>query len=230
MGLFTRKKKSDPTELDTALETSDNADHSKVESSPADNERAPEGSGSSTGFDRSQGPFDSAEVGESGSLLDAGALWLPAIPGTTIQFTTDPSQQHVLGVVYLMDDSALQLQVFAAPKTRGIWDSVRLDMRTAIAAQGGSSRELVGPLGKELLAMMPLPNSQEFAPHRFMGVDGPRWLLRATVYGRAGVDETVANQLIDIVRQVVVNRGTEAHTPREILPLQLPKASKKHEE
>ncbi|XCB29992.1 DUF3710 domain-containing protein [Arcanobacterium hippocoleae] len=154
-----------------------------------------------------------------------GALWLPVIPEAKLQFSTD-SQQNILGVVYVLGDSALQLQPFAAPKSYGIWDEVRLDMRTSIAQQGGSSQEMTGRFGKELSAMMPLPDSKNFAPHRFLGVDGPRWLLRATLYGRAGADSKAAEPLLQILQNVVVNRGSVPLVPRSLLPLTLPKLGK----
>ncbi|WZJ80983.1 DUF3710 domain-containing protein [Trueperella pyogenes] len=79
-----------------------------------------------------------------------------------------------------------------------------------------------GPLGFELQAQMPVPNSKTLAPHRFLGIDGPRWLLRVTLYGKAGSDEAAANELIEIVRDIVVNRGHDPHPPRELLPLEIP--------
>ncbi len=173
------------------------------------------------------GPFDSKEVQGPGNRIDAGALWLPPAEGTSIQFITDESQTQVIGVVYILGDSALQMQVFAAPKSANIWDEVRLDMRTSIAGQGGSSKEMNGPFGKELMANMPVANSKNFAPHRFLGIDGPRWMLRASLYGRAGSDPRAAAGLLEILAQTVVYRGEEPRTPRELLPLRLPHIAKK---
>ncbi|KTF04919.1 MULTISPECIES: DUF3710 domain-containing protein [Trueperella] len=167
------------------------------------------------------GPFDAGDVA-IGKRLDAGSLWIPVIPDTTLQFTLDRRREQVLGIVYSKNSSALQLQVFAAPRSAKLWDDVRRDMRTSIANQGGFSQEVEGPLGPELHAQMPVPNSKAMAPHRFLGVDGPRWLLRATLYGKAGSDEAAANEMIEIVRDVVVNRGQAPHPPRELLPLEIP--------
>ncbi|QOQ38910.1 DUF3710 domain-containing protein [Trueperella pecoris] len=171
---------------------------------------------------RVDGPWDESEVEHIGDRLDAGSLWIPVVPGASLQFTLDRHRQQVLGIVYGKDGSALQLQAFAAPRSARLWDEVRLDMRTSIAQQGGFSQEVTGPLGVELQAQMPVPNSKAFTPHRFLGVDGPRWLLRATLYGKAGADEAAANELIEIVRNVVVSRGQTPHPPRELLPLEIP--------
>ncbi len=168
-------------------------------------------------------PQDSQEVDANiEGLLDAGSLWLPVVPDAQMQFTPDPRDAtKSLAVVYILQGSALQLQVFAAPKNKGLWEQVRLDMRTSIAAQGGSSVEVGGPLGKELAAQLPLPDSGLLAPHRFLGVDGPRWLLRISIYGRAATDTQRAAELLEILGQVVVHRGEEPYMPKDLLPLHI---------
>lgn len=176
-----------------------------------------------------EGPWDAGDV-EIGKRLDAGSLWIPLVPGASLQFTLDRRRKTVLGVVYAKNGSALQLQAFAAPRSRGIWDEVRRDMQTSIAKQGGSSQEATGPFGDELRARMPIPNSKDFSPHRFLGIDGPRWLLRATIYGKAGADDAAAEELIDIIKDVVVDRGQTPHPPRELLPLEIPEQVKSKEQ
>ncbi|MDO5025662.1 MAG: DUF3710 domain-containing protein [Trueperella sp.] len=172
------------------------------------------------------GPWDEADQPDKAGLLDAGSLLIPLIAGTTLQFSLDARTKQPLGVVFLKNDSALQVQAFAAPRSAGIWDTVRVEMMTSIAKQGGSSTEQEGPFGTELRAQMPVPNSNSFAPHRFIGVDGPRWLLRATIYGRAGSDDQAAAEMIEIFRKIVVVRGQNPYPPRELLPLEIPQPSK----
>jgi hypothetical protein len=58
-----------------------------------------------------------------------------------------------------------------------------------------------------------------------MGVDGPRWFLRAVISGPAATDAELAAPLVDIVRSVVVVRDDEARPPREALPLRVPEAT-----
>jgi hypothetical protein len=55
-----------------------------------------------------------------------------------------------------------------------------------------------------------------------IGVDGPRWLLRATVLGRAAVEPDSAPPMEETLRSVVVVRGAEPMAVRESLPLRLP--------
>jgi hypothetical protein len=61
-----------------------------------------------------------------------------------------------------------------------------------------------------------------FSPVRFVGVDGPRWFLRAVLSGQAAIDDSAASTLLDLVKATVVVRGEEAMAPRELLSLKLP--------
>ncbi|MFY9262893.1 MAG: DUF3710 domain-containing protein [Actinomycetaceae bacterium] len=173
------------------------------------------------------GPFDEADHPQRGALLDAGSLWLPKVAGVSIQFPFDNRRKEVRGILYSKKGGMLQLQAYAAPRSRGLWHDVRTDMITSIAKQGGSSKEVDGPFGTELHAQMPVPNVDQPQPHRFIGIDGPRWLLRATLYGRAATNQQLADEMFDIVRRVVVVRGQDPHPPRDLLPLTVPKPAKK---
>jgi len=119
----------------------------------------------------------------------------------------------------------VQLQAFAAPKTMGIWDDIRAEIAESIVSQGGTADEQSGVLGTELRTRMPSagPDGRTvFAPARFVGVDGPRWFLRAVFSGRAAIEDEAATDLMDVLRQTVVVRGDVAMAPRELLPLRLP--------
>ena len=62
-----------------------------------------------------------------------------------------------------------------------------------------------------------------FQSVRFVGVDGPRWFLRALFTGAAATDPARAAALEDAVRNIVVVRGSSPMPVRDPLPLQLPK-------
>jgi hypothetical protein len=57
---------------------------------------------------------------------------------------------------------------------------------------------------------------------RFVGFDGPRWLLRGVFLGAAAVDDRTAEVFEDIFSACVVTRGNQPMAPGEMLPLQLP--------
>lgn len=174
---------------------------------------------------RSAGPFDRSEVQGLEGRLDLGALWLTGVPGMELRLEVEEESQNVVGVTAVLGESSVQLQAFAAPRSEGIWDDIRTEIAASITSQGGTADKMSGPLGMELRAQMPAQGADGrtmFSPVRFVGVDGPRWFLRAVLSGPAAIDEDVASTLLDVVRATVVVRGDEAMAPRELLSLKLP--------
>jgi hypothetical protein len=175
--------------------------------------------------DRAGGPFDAAEVDGPGDRLDVGSLWLPLVEGLEVQLQVDEESGQVTGAFLVREQSAVQLQAFAAPRSEGIWDEIADEIAAGITEQGGTADHGHGRFGRELLARVPAQQPDGtvgFQPLRFTGVDGPRWLLRAVFHGQAAIDPQAAEPLEDLVAQVVVVRGSEPMGPRELLPLQLP--------
>jgi hypothetical protein len=108
----------------------------------------------------------------------------------------------------------------------GIWDEVRGEIATALRESGGSASDAEGPYGTELHASVPTEvpgQGRSLAPARFVGVDGPRWFLRALLTGPAATDAAVAEPLLTSLKACVVVRGGEAMAVRDPLPLRLPK-------
>jgi len=174
---------------------------------------------------RRTGPFDRSEVEGLDGRLDLGALWLTGLPGMELRLEVEEESQNVVGVTAVLGESAVQLQAFAAPRSEGVWHDIRTEIAASITSQGGTADKTAGPLGSELRAQMPGqgPDGHTvFSSVRFVGVDGPRWFLRAVLSGRAATDEEAASALLDVVRSTVVVRGDEAMAPRELLPLKLP--------
>ena len=174
---------------------------------------------------RRGGPFDRSEVQGLDGRLDLGALWLTGVPGMELRLEVEEESQNVVGVTAVVGESAVQLQAFAAPRSEGIWDDIRNEIAASITSQGGTADKTSGPLGAELHAQMPAagPDGRTtFSPVRFVGVDGPRWFLRAVLSGQAALDQSAASTLLEVVKATVVVRGDEAMAPRELLTLRLP--------
>ena len=64
--------------------------------------------------------------------------------------------------------------------------------------------------------------TQAMQPSRIAGVNGPRWLLRATFLGRPAVEPNDAQAWEDALAAVVVHRGGHAMPVGDALPLVLP--------
>lgn len=174
---------------------------------------------------RPQGPFDVTEVTDEVHRVDLGALRVPGVPGMELRLEVEDGSRRVIAVTVVLAGSTVQFQAFAAPRTQGIWAEVRGEIAASLAGAGGATQEVPGPYGTELLARVPAQapdGTQGTAPARFVGVDGPRWFLRAVFSGPAAVDAEAAAPLESLLRSVVVVRGSEAMAPRDLLPLQLP--------
>jgi hypothetical protein len=218
--IFRRKGKNDEAET-TGGFFGDEEDIVDDDAAGAEDTAAPVG--------RSAGPFDSTEVEpetlEAEDRIDLGALVITGMPGMELRLQVDEASGDVQAVLLVLEDSALELRAFAAPKTSGIWTDVRREIAAEATRMGGTASETDGPFGTELILVVPVedPEGQIFSQtSRVIGVDGPRWLLRATVLGRAAVEPDAAPPMEQSLRNVVVVRGSEPMAPRESLALRLP--------
>lgn len=173
------------------------------------------------------GPFDRSEVGDDrGGRLDLGGLWLGTAGGAELSIEVDQSTGGVQAVTTSYAGSAMQVQAFAAPRSSGIWRLVRQEIADSVTGRGGAADERPGPMGIELLTRLPSRGADGrtvYQVMRFVGVDGPRWFMRAVFTGPAASEEPAAEPFYAMLRDTVVLRGDEAMPPREMLPLRLPK-------
>ncbi|WP_330473570.1 DUF3710 domain-containing protein [Terrabacter sp. C0L_2] len=225
MGLFSRGKSKDRPDAD-AVDTDltddglDRGDQDDV-ASAYDDADAP------AGRDASTGPLDRSEVDDDSDYLNLGAIWLRGQQGMELRLEVNEQEQQITGVTAVLGESAVQLQAFAAPRTEGVWIDIRNEIAASIVDAGGTAEVLTGEFGEELLTRMPQADPEGrtvFMPARFVGVDGPRWFLRAVVSGRAAIEPAAAEGVHEVIRTAVIDRGEEAMPPRELLPLRLPDA------
>ena len=250
MGLFSRFKKSTPTneddvradeeftdddeldaqDADTDTEDADTADDDvdEADASESDDDIDEEEAllEKSAPFDRSEkGPFDISEEYPEHDRLDLGALKVPVVDGMQVRLDTDDDSQRVLAVALIHDGGGIQLQAFATPRSEGLWNTVRAQLAESVTKQGGESTELHTSLGKELAIEVPA-KTESGRPGkramRFAGIDGPRWFVRAVFSGKAVTDDDVRAELSALFRGVVVDRGAEAMAPRELIALTAP--------
>jgi hypothetical protein len=174
--------------------------------------------------DPTKGPFDERDAPEDDlERVDLGALRIPMRPGLEMRLELNEAQQ-VVAVTLVCPDGHMQLGVFAAPRSEGIWDDVRSEIAASLHAQRGTAKErLDGPFGTELVGRAPNGEGGGLVPVRFIGVDGPRWMVRAMLVGRIATDAAKASPFEQVIRDVVVVRGNEPLPVREPVPLTLPK-------
>jgi hypothetical protein len=241
MGLFSRRRNTDArtqeaappdaptdgaTRADDPVDGTASPHPSEGDASPAEQADAP------TALDApaerpehlDEGPWDVADAPEE-DRIDLGGLQVPMLEGMELRMEMDQRSRAVTGANLVIDGSSLQVQAFAAPTSRGLWEEVRSSLRGSVVDQGGTAETRQGPFGTELIARLPVKRSDGrvgYRPARFIGVDGPRWLLRAILSGPALGDAEASRSFETLLSRVVVVRGSEAMAPQELIPLNLP--------
>lgn len=172
------------------------------------------------------GPFDVDDIDpEAGGRVDLGSLIVAPMEGRELRMQVDEPTQRVQAVMYASPEGALELRAFAAPRGGGLWDEVRGQIRDDMTGRGAIVEEREGPFGPELACQLPveLPDGQKgVQPSRVIGIEGPRWFLRATLLGIPAQVPEKAAEWEEALRQVAVRRGAGAMAPGEALPLTLP--------
>ncbi len=189
-----------------------------------DTEVEPEPASESLGV-RHHGPWDSTEKPEDLSgYVDLGSLMIRGDEAYALQLPADNDEGDIGSVVLVADESALELRAFAATRSGGLWDEVRADIAEEVARLGGESTESEGPYGAELTVSVPDegPEGESgMQTSRILGIEGPRWMLRATLLGKAAA-QAGEHPLMAALHDVVVVRGAEPRIQREPLLLTIP--------
>jgi hypothetical protein len=197
-------------------ETDESTASTHVESGPSD---TADESADSSEAQRRSGPWDVLDAPESEARIDLGAIQILGAPGLSVQVQMDEKTQRPMVVTLTLDDATVQLQVFAAPRSGGLWEQVRGQLSGSISSAGGLVEEASGPFGVELRAR--IPGQKGLTPARFIGVDGPRWFLRGLFLGSAAAPDGHAG-LMDVFANLVVVRGSEAMPVGDAIPFTLP--------
>ena len=173
---------------------------------------------------RPDGPWDVTEVSDpSEGRVNLGGMYVPGVEG--MELRVEVAGDAIVAATIVLQDSAVQLQAFAAPRREGIWDEVREEIASGITQQGGVIDETEGPFGWELRAQVPvqLPDGTNGVQVvRFIGIDGPRWFLRGVISGQGAVEPEKAGLLEQIFLDTVVVRGDSPMAPRDPIVLKLP--------
>ena len=139
--------------------------------------------------------------------------------GLEIRVELDQETNVPMAITLVHGEGAVQVRAFAGPKSGGGWDEVRSDLRAQISGDGGTVDESVGAFGPQIAAAVTGQDEQGnnvVQPIRFIGVDGPRWLLQGVLFGE-GADPQSAGALEAIFRSLVVVRGDTAMPVGQVL-------------
>ncbi|RYB91859.1 DUF3710 domain-containing protein [Nocardioides oleivorans] len=176
--------------------------------------------------DPATGPFDFSQVEDDGiDRADLGSVLVPAIADRELRLQVDEQSGQVRSVMLAGSDGALEFQAFAAPRNGDLWSDVRPQIAEDMVRRGGQATEREGRWGTELVCQMPVkrPDGTEAVqPSRILGINGDRWMLRASFLGRPALEPEQTTEWEDALAQVVVRRGEGAMPVGEPLPVRLP--------
>ena len=186
------------------------------------------------------GPYDADDVDldhtSRRGRVDLGGMVLRPGQGVELRLQVDETSKAVVAAILLAGEqggSAMELRCFAAPRSTGLWDEVRGDVAAESARRGGTATETRGPFGTELAVSVPVQTADGTTTtqaSRIVGIDGPRWFLRATFLGRAATDPEAARPLEAALRDAVVVRGRQPMAPRDFIPLRLPPEARRSQD
>ncbi len=176
------------------------------------------------------GPRDVSEVDDEVERVDLGSLLITPEAEREVRLQVDEATQEVQSVLIAGPDGAVEVRAFAAPRHGDLWGEARPQIKAEAAQRGGTATEREGRFGVELLMQqqVQLPDgTRAVQPSRVVGVNGPRWFLRATFLGTPAAEPDGAAAWDDTLASVVVNRGSHAMPPGDPLPLTLPPSARR---
>ncbi|OLT43059.1 hypothetical protein BJF85_02890 [Saccharomonospora sp. CUA-673] len=213
MGIFGRKRRraeEADVEEDTAAAALDDADD---EIDDADDDRVDGGSG----------PYDEADAPDDGlARMDLGSVRVPVPEGSQVQVEMDQQSGNVRAVHIVVPQGQVTVSAYAAPRSGGQWRSVSEELAEQLRSDGAKVSLGRGEWGMELSAVV-----GEMAL-RFVGVDGPRWMLRGVIAGPQTQASAAPAALRAIVRGTIVARGDAPMPVRTPLPVRLPEQVAQH--
>ena len=178
------------------------------------------------------GPFDADDLPEDGiERVDLGSLLIAPEDGRELRLQVDEASGQVQSVMLAGSDGALEIRAFAAPRNGDLWSEVRPQIAAEMSQRGGTATEREGRFGTELVCQLTVKKPEggtAIQPSRIVGINGPRWLLRATLLGKPALEvDDDDSAWLDSLEQVAVRRGAHALPVGEPLPLELPEQARR---
>lgn len=150
--------------------------------------------------------------------LDLGSVLIALPEGGQLQ--VEMSQAGSPQAVHIVTQfGRITIAAYAAPKSPGQWREVAADLASSLRSDQAETRVEDGPWGRELVGVT------ANADLRFIGVDGYRWMVRCVLAGPSGAvaeGAPLVQLAHSVLRETVVDRGSEPHPVRTPLPVVLP--------
>lgn len=174
------------------------------------------------------GPRTPEEVDTSTGYVDMGSLLIPAIPGMQLRTQVAQDGRTVLRALVVLGASGIQISVAAAPRSGGVWDEVRDQIRTGMESDGATVESSTTRYGEELLAdlLVTLPDgSRATSRMRVIGREGPRWFTRIDILGPAAQSPEAGAEVEKVIDRLVIVRDDQPRARLDLLPLHVPEGA-----
>lgn len=171
------------------------------------------------------GPHDISDVDDLSGRVDLGGLLIPPAEGTELRLQVDEASGQVQSVLVAGPEGAVELRAFAAPRNGDLWAQTRKNIAADVAQRGGTATEREGRWGPELMCEVTVrrpDGSPARQPSRVAGINGSRWMLRATFLGQPALQPDDADAWETVVESVVVRRGSHAMPVGDPIAVTLP--------
>lgn len=220
--IFGRKKQNDVDPVDESPELDDELAHERSTDEWSELDERDW---------REDGPFDISEVdleADEVARLDLGSLILTPFEGMQLQLQVEESTQQINAILVTKEESGIEVALFAAPKASSMLADVRRDMVADTESSGGTANIAEGPYGAEIRRVLPVqgPNGEQLLHvSRTWFVEGPRWLLRGVLLGKAAQlteFEAEGLDLYEFFANIVVRRGNQPLAAGDLIPMTLP--------
>ena len=182
-------------------------------------------------FDREDGPFDDDEVDLDADdivRVDLGSLVVTPFPDMKMQISVN-KQQVPQAIIVQDEHSALEVALFGAPLRSSYVPEIRREIIGLSSQQQGVRISVVkGPFGTEIRRAMPVQTKDGrggVQVTRTWLVEGPSWVLRGVVFGKAALEPTNEDATValeEFFANLVVRRGTKPIASGTVIPLTLP--------
>ena len=177
---------------------------------------------------RTSGPFDITEVdldADDVDRLDFGSVILTPFESMQLQLQMEQMTGQIQSILVLDGVSAIEMALFAAPANGSMLGEIRTEMANQTSQTGGVVEFAEGPFGTEIRRDVPVTTPQGQAARyitRTWFAQGPKWLLRGTLMGKAGLAhgvDDVSELLYEFFANTVVRRGHAPMVPGALIPL-----------
>ena len=164
-----------------------------------------------------EGPFDVVDAPDDDvTRIDLGSVRVPVPDGAQAQIEVDPAGGGVRAGHVVTPQGQVTVSAYAAPRSGGLWAEVGDELAATLRSDGAKVSSGDGEWGLELSALL------GDVALRFVGVDGPRWMLRGVIAGPQSQAAEAPYVLREIVRGTIVVRGDAPMPVRSPLPIVLP--------